>query len=71
MNNTDGKQTQRLPLPRSSGIYSINRRSSEDHTKIGITAVGDDVAITVDGQHLSLSRAAAKRLVVALLEVID
>ena len=69
MNNPDSKQTQRIRRqPDSSGIYSIHRSSE---TKANITCAGDELAISVDGQHLSLSRAAAKRLVVALLEVID
>ncbi len=66
----DSKPTQRLqPQPRSSGTYSITRKSEE--TKIAITHAGDELAVTIDGQHLTLSRVAARRLVVALLEVID
>jgi hypothetical protein len=71
VNDPDTTPTQRLRRPLSSGTYSITRRSPDDATKIAITSAGDDLAIAVDGQHLSLSRAAAKRLVVALLEVID
>ena len=72
MTNPDGKPTQRLKQqPRSSGTYSITRKAAEDTTKIAVIRAGDEIAITVDKQHLTLSRSAAKRLVVSLLEVID
>lgn len=68
----DTKPTRRLTQrQRSSGTYSITRTRSEDTTKIAISPAGDDLAITIDGQHLTLSRAAAKRLVIALLEAVE
>lgn len=72
VNDGDGRPTQRLSKqPRNSGTYSITRPRSEDSTKISVTHAGDDLAITIDGRQLTLTRAAAKRLVIALLEVVE